>query len=216
MLREHSTDDLAKILWDYNSLDQPVKKSDCILVLGSHDIRVAQRGAELYLQGYASLIIFSGGVGRLTEGLWDKFEAEIFAEEAIRLGVPKSSILIENKSSNTGENIEFTKILLAGRHVVLKNIVLVHKPYMQRRSYATFKKIWPEVEILVTAPQISLKDYPNELISKDEMINILVGDTQRIKIYAEKGFQIPQEMPQGVWDAYVELVRRGFTDQVVK
>jgi len=216
MLREHSTDDLAKILWDYNSLDQPVKKSDCILVLGSHDIRVAQRGAELYLQGYASLIIFSGGVGRLTEGLWDKFEAEIFAEEAIRLGVPKSSILIENKSSNTGENIEFTKILLAGRHVVLKNIVLVHKPYMQRRSYATFKKIWPEVEILVTAPQISLKDYPNELISKDEMINILVGDTQRIKIYAEKGFQIPQEMPQGVWDAYVELVRRGFTDQLVK
>jgi len=216
MLREHSTDDLAKILWDYNNLDQPLKKSDCILVLGSHDIRVAQRGAELYLQGYASLIIFSGGVGRLTEGLWDKFEAEIFAEEAIRLGVPKSSILIENKSSNTGENIEFTKILLAGRHVVLKNIVLVHKPYMQRRSYATFKKIWPEVEVLVTAPQISLKDYPNELISKDEMINILVGDTQRIKIYAEKGFQIPQEMPQGVWDAYVELVRRGFTDQVVK
>jgi len=216
MLREHSTDDLAKILWDYNNLDQPLKKSDCILVLGSHDIRVAQRGAELYLQGYAPLIIFSGGVGRLTEGLWDKFEAEIFAEEAIRLGVPKSSILIENKSSNTGENIEFTKILLAGRHVVLKNIVLVHKPYMQRRSYATFKKIWPEVEILVTAPQISLKDYPNELISKDEMINILVGDTQRIKIYAEKGFQIPQEMPQGVWDAYVELVRRGFTDQLVK
>ena len=144
-----------KILWDYNNLDQPLKKSDCILVLGSHDIRVAQRGAELYLQGYAPLIIFSGGAGRLTEGLWDNSEAEIFAEEAIRLGVPKSSILIENKSSNTGENIEFTKILLAGRHIVLKNTILVHKPYMQRRSYATFKKIWPEVEALVTAPNIT-------------------------------------------------------------
>jgi len=64
-----SLDDLAKILWDYNNLNQPLKKSDAILVLGSNDIRVAQRGAELLLQEYAPLIIFSGGFGALTQNL---------------------------------------------------------------------------------------------------------------------------------------------------
>lgn len=72
MLDNASTDELAKILWDYNNLNQPIKNADCILVLGSNDIRVAQRGAELFLQAYAPFIVFSGKVGNFTEGLWEK------------------------------------------------------------------------------------------------------------------------------------------------
>src|SRR5688500_10681766 len=108
-MESKSTDELAKILWEYNSLYDPIKKSDCIFVMGSHDIRVAQRGAELFLQNVAPLIVFSGNVGKLTEGLWEKTEAEVFAEEAIRLGVPKESILIEKEATNTGENVQLTK-----------------------------------------------------------------------------------------------------------
>jgi len=210
-----STDELAKILWDYNSLYQPIEKSDCILVLGSHDIRVAQRGAELFLQGFAPLIIFSGNVGRLTEGIWDKSEAEIFAEVAIKMGVPKDKILTEKQSTNTGDNILFTKKLLEGKGVLLNSIILVQKPYMQRRAYAAFKKLWPEKKVIVTAPQFSYEDYPNEIISKDNVINIMVGDTQRIKIYAEKGFQIPQEVSSEVWSAFEELVKRGYTNHLL-
>ena len=57
---------LAQQLWDYHHVNQNLQKSDCILVLGSHDLRVAERGAELYLQGWAPLLIMSGGLGRLT------------------------------------------------------------------------------------------------------------------------------------------------------
>jgi hypothetical protein len=43
------------------------------------------------------------------------------------------------------------------------------------------------------------------------VIDMMVGDLQRIKIYPEKGFQIPQEIPDGVWTAYEKLVAWGFT-----
>ena len=214
-MKQSSIDELANILWDYNNLNQPVKKADCILVLGSSDIRVAQRGAELFLQGFAPLIIFSGNVGRLTEGMWDKPEAEIFAEEAMRMGVPKDKILIESTSTNTGENILFTMQLLDKNHISIRSLILVQKPFMQRRAYATFKKLWPEKQLSVTAPQIPFMEYPNDVISKDMMITIMVGDTQRMKLYPEKGFQIPQDMPEEVWNAYEELVRRGFSHHLI-
>jgi hypothetical protein len=35
--------DLAKIVWDYHHMNQKLEKSDIIMVLGSHDTRVADR-----------------------------------------------------------------------------------------------------------------------------------------------------------------------------
>ena len=99
---------LAKKLWDYHHLNHSLQKSDCILVLGSHDTRVADRAAELYLQGWAPLLVFSGGLGRLTEGMWTEPEADLFAKIAVNKGVPAEDILIENRSTNTGENILYT------------------------------------------------------------------------------------------------------------
>lgn len=210
-----TTDELAKILWDYNNLNHQIVKSDCILVLGSHDIRVAHRGAELYLQGFAQLIVFSGNLGRLTEEIWTRPEAELFAEEAVRLGVPSDDILIENRSTNTGDNIRFAKALMEKSAISVNRVILIQKPYMQRRAYATFKKVWPDKDVIVTAPQFSFEEYPNEIIKKNDVISIMVGDTQRIKVYAERGFQIPQEIPDDVWTAYEELVRRGFTSHLI-
>lgn len=100
--------ELANKLWDYHHVNQSLEKSDCILVLGSHDLRVAERGAELFLQGLAPYIIFSGGLGNFTKEIWDESEADKFATVAINMGVPHDAILIENKSTNTGENILFT------------------------------------------------------------------------------------------------------------
>jgi uncharacterized SAM-binding protein YcdF (DUF218 family) len=207
-------DVLAKILWDYNYIDHPLDKTDAILVLGSHDTRVAEHGAKLFLEGWAPLLIFSGGRGRLT-GDWTKPEADMFADIAEKAGVPREKMLIENRSTNTGENIDFTKRLLEEKGISVSKLILVQKPYMMRRAYATFRKYWPEKEILLSPPAVSYEDYPNEEISKEEMINIIVGDTQRIKIYPDKGFQIAQEIPDAVWDAYEQLVERGYTKYVV-
>ena len=200
----------AKILWDYHHLNHTPQTSDCILVLGSHDLRVADRGAELYLQGWAPILIFSGGLGNVTKGIWKDPEADRFARIALDKGVPAEAIFIENQSTNTGENILFTQKLLQEKGLNPQTFLLVQKPYMERRSYATFKKQWPDKNLIVTSPQISFEDYPTEEIPLEKVINIMVGDLQRIRIYPDKGFQIPQDIPDEVWAAYQRLVARGF------
>lgn len=193
-----------------------LKKADCLLVLGSNDIRVAEYAADLFLQGYAPYILFSGGFGVLTTEVFQKPEAEVFADIAITKGVPREKILIENKSTNTGENIEFTKQLLVEKRLDFKSFILVQKPYMERRAYATFKKRWPEKDFIVTSPPLSFEEYPTPELTKEMVINIMVGDLQRIKIYPEKGFQIYQEIPLDVWNAYLSLVSLGYTDHLIK
>ncbi|MDF2189598.1 YdcF family protein [Paraflavitalea sp. CAU 1676] len=207
---------LAQTLWDYHHmLHQPVK-ADCILVLGSHDKRVAVRGAELYLQGLAPLLIMSGGLGNLTKEIWTESEADQFAAIAVNMGVPSDAILVENESTNTGENILFTQELLKSKGLDPQSFIVVQKPYMERRSYATFKRHWPDKDLLVTSPQISFADYPSDEIPLERVINVMVGDLQRIKIYPAKGFQIPQDIPDNVWQAYVRLVALGYDKHLAK
>ncbi len=214
-MEEKTDDELAHILWDYNFMQQEPEKCDVILALGSNDIRVAQKAAELWKAGYAPYILFSGNVGVLTKDSFAKPEAEVFAEEARKLGVPDGVILLEKESTNTGKNIVLSRKVLEECELDIKKILLVQKPYMLRRAYATFKKQWPGVEFTVVAPDLSFSEYPNEILPKELVVNILVGDTQRIKIYPDKGFQIPQEIPDEVWQAYEELVKRGYTKHLM-
>lgn len=207
---------LAKKLWDYHHMRHPLEKADCIFVLGSHDLRVAERAAELYLDRWAPMIIFSGGLGNFTKEMWTEPEADLFAAIAIKMGVPKNDILIENKSTNTGENILFTQQLLAQKNLDPHSFIVVQKPYMERRSYATFKKHWADKKLIVTSPQISFEDYPNEEIPLERVIHIMVGDLQRIKFYPEKGFQVYQEIPDDVWNAYEQLVSAGFNKHLMR
>ena len=138
-----STDELARVLWDYMRLGHAPTPADVILVLGSNDVRVGEHGARLFLQGLAPLMLFSGNVGRLTAGRFEKSEAATFADAAVRLGVPPSAILIEDTSTNTGENIDRSRARLALAGVRPSRIILVQKPYMERRAWATFKQRWP-------------------------------------------------------------------------
>lgn len=210
---------LAEKLWRYHHMNQRLEKSDAILVLCSYDTSVAERGAQLFLEGWAPLLIFSGGLGTITKNLWSEPEADQFAAIAEGMGVPSESILIENRSTNTGENVVFTRRLLAELGLDPREFILVQKPYMERRAYATFKKFWPEKTAVVTSPQFSfeeyLKNHSNRALPEDEVISIMVGDLQRIKLYPEKGFQIPQPIPEDVWAAYEELVGAGFDGHLI-
>jgi len=209
---------LAQKVWDYHHLNHELTSSDVILVLCSHDTIVAERGAQLFLDKWAPLLIFSGGLGTITKHLWTDPEADRFARIAREMGVPEDRLLIENRSTNTGENVLFTRRLLADRHLDPESFIVVQKPYMERRSYATFRKVWPEKRVIVTSPQISfdeyLEQYSHSTLSPDDVVSIMVGDLQRIKVYAETGFQIPQEIPADVWSAYDELVALGYDQRL--
>jgi uncharacterized SAM-binding protein YcdF (DUF218 family) len=135
------------------------------------------------------------------------------------MGVPRDAILVENRSTNTGENVAFTRRLLEERGVDPGSFILVQKPYMERRSYATFRKLWPQKRVIVTSPQVGfdeyVREYSNQELSRDDVIAIMVGDLQRIRLYPDRGFQIHQDIPADVWEAFEELVEAGFDRYLV-
>jgi uncharacterized SAM-binding protein YcdF (DUF218 family) len=211
----------AKTIWNYHNIGQKPGKADLILVLCSHDLRVAEYAAKLMMQDYAPLMMFSGGIAHgddLLATSWGMPEAEKFAEIAIEKGVPKEKILVENRATNTGENIANSFLLMSEKGISCKKIILVQKPYMLRRTFAVFMKQWPgeKVEIILTAPEISFEDYARDEVERDRFINIMVGDLQRIREYPEKGFQIYQEIPGEVQRAYEKLVGLGYTKHLIK
>ncbi len=172
------TDALAEILWDYMQMHHPLEKADAIFVLGSSDTRVAEYAAKLYQEGWAPLIIFSGNTGTRGKSreLWGMSEAEKFASIAREMGVPETALLLEDKSTNTGENIQFTKVLLEKNNLHPRKLILIQKPYMERRTYATFMKQWPGMNFIVTSPPISFEGYPDETRSKEWIIHMIVDD----------------------------------------
>ena len=205
----------AKRVWDYMLMHQEIAPADAIFVLGSNDTRVAERAADLYHQGLAPVIIFSGNKGK--EPSLSGPEAEVFAQIAIERGVPETDIIREPEATNTGENILFTRRLLEERGLDFKKFILVQKPYMERRTYATFRKQWPEAACVVTSPQIPFEDYidPAYHMTRERFLNTMVGDLLRIKEYPAKGYQIPQEIPEDVWDAGQKLLALGYSNYAV-
>lgn len=212
---------LAQVLWDYMLVEHKITKSTAIFVLGSIDDRVATYGAQLFLNGLGEWLIVSGGAAHKDDLLataWSEpTEAEHFAAIALRMGVPKEKIIIENKAQNTGDNIQLTQKLLANKGLAINSFILVQKPYMERRTYATFKKQWQgHTEFVVTSPPITFENYFNENQEFNDVVNIMVGDLQRIIEYPKLGYQIEQKVPKHVLVAYKELVNRGYTKHLLK
>ncbi|MEM9671488.1 MAG: YdcF family protein [Bacteroidota bacterium] len=210
----------TQVIWDFHHMQHQVAPSDAILVLGSHDTRVAERAVDMWEESLAPWLIFSGGLGRLTEGLWDQSEADLFCDIALKRGVPQEKILVENQSTNSGENFRFTEKLLRDRGLFdqLQSFIVVQKPYMERRAYATFKKHWPNKECRVTSPLLSFDEYcesSHPEINREMVTHLMVGDLQRLWVYAQEGFQIPMPVPAEVMQAYQTLINAGYTNHLV-
>ncbi len=202
-------------VWNYLKLHQTVTPSDAIFLLGSSDLRVAERAAELYKQSVASKVIISGNVGRMAQGLFASTEAEALAQVAIDCGVAKSDILLETKATNTGENIRFTQKLVAELGLDIKTITLVQKPYMERRALATFRQLWPQVSAQVTSPQFSFLDYCCERHPLDEVVNLMLGELSRLLVYPQLGYFSSQPWSMELDQAYQALTQIGFDQHIL-
>ena len=209
-----------QVIWDYLALHQEPRPANCIVGFGNFNDNIARRAAQLYLEGLAPKILFTGGLGRNTEGLLLEPEAVRFARTAMECGVPESDILIEDRSTNTKENIEFTRRLLEGTNTPHGHILGVHQPFMERRITAAMGVYWPEQKFSVTSPQVTIPDYladsKRQGITENAAVSVIVGDFQRIELYAQKGYQLPQYIPEDAWKAFHQLVAMGFDKQLAK
>ena len=209
-----------QVIWDYLCLRQTPKAADCIVGFGNFNTDIARRAAELYHQGLAPRILFTGGLGRNTEGLLPEPEAVRFARVAMECGVPEEAILIEDRSANTKENIEFTRELLRRKGVQCDHLLGVHQPFMERRIVAAMGVYWAEQSFSVTSLQVSIPYYleraKQQGITENASVSVIVGDFQRIELCAKLGYQLPQHIPNEAWEAYHKLVAMGFDKQLAK
>jgi hypothetical protein len=210
--------ELAKILWNYQRLNLPIEPADVIIAMGCEDARVAERAAQLYKDGFAQWVVCTGHSGKRTKEMLQakgfQTEADYFADIIQESGVPSGHILKEYKSTNSGENIAYTKELLAQKGIEPKSIIVVTAPYAERRQQATYAGQWRGQAVTVTSPQLSFKTYPTAALSEEYLINSLVGRVRRMKVYGDRGYQAKTEIPEHVWSACQRLIELGFTSQL--
>ena len=143
-----------------------------------------------------------------------------FARVAMECGVPEMAILMEPDSTNTAENILFTRRMLEEKGIAHDRILGVHQPFMERRITAAMGVYWPEQDFRVTSPQTSIADYladaKRQGVTENAAVSVIVGDFQRMDLYAKKGYQIPQYIPPEAWDAFHRLVKMGYDKQLAK
>ena len=89
-----------------------------------------------------------------TAARFPRGEAVHYAEHAIALGVPAAPSSSSPRAANTGQNIEFSRRALAAAGIPVTSVMLISKPYMQRRAYATIRKTWPEADAVCASEDI--------------------------------------------------------------
>ncbi|QKZ20241.1 YdcF family protein [Streptomyces chartreusis] len=205
----------ARLLWDYHRMHHVLRRCSVAVGLGSHDLDVADVAAEPYRQGMVPVIVFTGATSPTTRARMPRGEAVHYRERALLLGVPDSAVLLEPRATNTGENIEFTKAVLVEADVSVSSVLLVSKPYEERRAYAMMRKFWPEVDVVCASTSVGFEEYADSIGDAPMVIDMMVGALQRVLIFPDWGLAVPQDVPAAAVKAYERLCREGFTSRLL-
>jgi uncharacterized SAM-binding protein YcdF (DUF218 family) len=127
---------IAINIWNYGKIDEKAP-SDVAIVLGAsvwedgvspvYRERI-NHAITLYKDGFVDYIILTGGFG---EGSY-KSDSQVAKEYALSQGVPEERILIEEKSTITEENLEFSKEVMEEND--LETAIIVSDPLHMKRS----------------------------------------------------------------------------------
>jgi uncharacterized SAM-binding protein YcdF (DUF218 family) len=219
-IAHHATTDQdrsdAETIWDYHQVGHALVPCDVAIGLGSHDLGVATHAAKLYHDGLFPLLVFTGANSATTRTRFPLGEAVHYREHAIDLGVPEDAILVEPRATNTGHNITYTRDLLAEHGNIPASVLVISKPYMQRRALATCQKVWPEVEVVCASEPLTFDDYLQSIGDEKLVIDMLVGDLQRVVEYPKLGFATEQTVPDDVLGAYERLLDAGYTSRLLQ
>ena len=142
-------DNLTDALIDrllFEGLNDNGENADCIIVLGSmkaakYRVPVA---VKAFFAGRSEKIILCGGkIRNFPRG--NMTEAEHMYEKALELGVPETSIIVENNSQNTIENILYSLLELQRSMWLnkVKSVLLVTTTYHMRRSLHLARYLFP-------------------------------------------------------------------------
>lgn len=164
-------------LFDYLNFKNKEIKSDILIGCGCIDAFIPLECVKLFNDYNYKKILFTGYKGKGTIGKIKKSEAEIFRDIVIRNGINKDNILIEDKSMSTYSNIKNCFKIL--KNVDYKNIMVVHKPYVNRRLNLIIKKY---NNICVHNYDVSFNEFVKKSsMSEKQIIEEMVGEIYLLK-----------------------------------
>lgn len=228
----------------HNEFDAPPAVSDgeLIILAGNAVIPTIDAACQLAANSELPLLI-TGGIGHSTTFLYaaiakhprynvipttGRAEAAIISDIATQFWkVPAEKVLVEEKSSNCGENARFTFDLMQTLQITPASAIIIQDPTMQRRTLATFERVWQDethqprwrswpgiVPVLVsheTGTTFSLNE--KGLWPVERYISLALGEIPRIRDdaqgYGPKGrdFISHVDIPAAVINAWEFLAR---------
>lgn len=128
----------------YLSPQNTLARSDAIVAIsGGETAQRTKEAVQLYNDGYAPRLIFSGAA--LDPN--GPSNARAMASAAEALGVPADAISLDETATNTRENAANVASIIKAQHD--KSIILVTSPYHQRRASIVFhRQLGPSVAII--------------------------------------------------------------------
>lgn len=202
-------------LWKFLRMDHEPRPADVGIGLGSHDHTVPEVAVDLFRRGLFPYLVFTGANAPTTVERFPRGEAVHFGEYAVEHGVPADLLALETRATTTAENIRFSRELLAELGRDPRSVVLMSRPYQQRRAWGICRKLWPEVEVVCAATALPLDEYVEAIGSADRVVSMMVGDVQRIGLDTEHGFAVAQDVPETVMAAYDRLIGKGYTGRLI-
>ncbi len=214
---------------------------DLLILLGNSSLYVTEQAALAYQKGLAKELMICGGIGHSTHFLeenirqhsrykdvaaGDRPEADMLRDVVVKhLEIDPAAIILENKSTNCGGNAQEASAVLEHLDKHPKTILLLQDPVLQRRTQASFEKVWqeqPDVRFISYAafiPCLELQEgllaYANaahqEFCGIERLLSLVLGEIPRLRNNATgygpkgKGFITAVEIPEEIEAAYDEL-----------
>ncbi len=202
----------ARTLWEWLPISDPIPAEPVgmIFVLGNKSDALPGEAANLFKKKLAPLIVLSGGRGRITKD--DPLtEAERYMRVLRQENIPEDVIISEDKSTNTGENIAFSKSLLANKGLVFTSGIAVTTAMLSMRHKAILKKQWSEIKWCVCTPEPVPFDTRMTMDSPEEFFNLMVGEATRLQYYPATGFMDAIAIPAAIAEVVKALIDAGYT-----
>lgn len=137
------------------------EKSDVIFLPGGSHPAVPEYGARLYHEGYAPLLMPSGGLSvkfDKWQGVKEKADiysgdyhtdCEFFTDVLVKNGVPLSAVIGESRSGHTRDNAFMSRKTADERGLDIKSGIIVCKAFHARRCLMLYQLAFPEARLIV-------------------------------------------------------------------
>jgi len=171
-------------LIDYISPVTEIQPCKFALMFGSRHAQVdlSRLAIDLFRSGHFEILIIAGG---RTHGA-RRSEAREIANCLVTQGLPHKRIILEERSSNTGENVRNARKLM--KHAGISELLLIGKIYAKRRYAMTIKKQWPEIT-RISCATVDYFGVAREQWWKSPSLRLRIfSEARKIEAYLERGY----------------------------